>query len=352
MAREPAARFGIVPGGGPDGEARKRRAIMTRTLPDLDLSQSRVTIIMNAHSGKKDAEDRVAALRQRLGPAVKSLALRPVRSGSDIGRAAKAAVLEGSDVVAALGGDGTQSAVAGALAGTGAVMAVLPGGTFNYFARELGVETMDAAVEALLRGKVATRDLGSVNGRVFINNASFGLYPRILESREDIYRRWGRSRIAAYWSVLVGLRNLRRPMHLSVTVGDETRDFHTPLAFVARSAYQLESLGLEGAEAVRDGHFALFLAKGTSRLALIGASLRLAFGKMARGSDFDLVVSDSLLIETARPRRSVALDGEQERMTAPFRLQVLSGALRVIVPAQVAGDTPAAGRGDGGRGRA
>lgn len=319
---------------------------MAKIVSDLDLSQCRVTLILNAQSGKKDAKDHVAELRERIEPAVKELVLRPLQKGADIAKTARAAVNEGSDVIAAMGGDGTQSAVAGALAGSDAVMAVLPGGTFNYFARELGVETMEAATDALLGGKVAARHLGTVNDRVFINNASFGLYPRILMSREEIYSRWGRSRIAAYWSVLVALRNLRRPMHLSVTVDGATRDFHTPMAFVARSAYQLESLGLEGAEAVRDGHFALFLAKATSRLALVGASLRLAFGKMARGADFDLVVSDSLLIETELSRRIVAIDGEQARMVAPFRLDVLPDALKVIVPDKAPDDDAAEGGGD------
>lgn len=305
----------------------------------LDLKRCRVTVILNAKSGRKDAGARTDELRRRLGPAVGELILRPVRSGADIAPAARAAVARGSHVVAALGGDGTQSAVAGQLAGTSAAMAVLPGGTFNYFAREIGVETLDQALDALLAGKLARRDLGAVNDRIFINNASFGLYPRILESREVIYRRWGRSRIAAYGSVLVGLSGLRKPMHLTVTAGGARQDFHTPLAFVARSAFQLDHLGLEGAEAVRRGQFALFVAKGRTRRALVAAALRLAFGRMARGADFDLVVADTLTIETARRRRLVALDGEKAKMTAPFRLRVLPGALRVIVPSAGAAET-------------
>lgn len=297
----------------------------------LDLAQSRITLIVNAKAGKKDADARVAQIRDRLEPVARAFLLRPVE-GRDIARTARAAAQD-SDIVAGLGGDGTQSAVAGALAGTDAVMAVLPGGTFNYFARELGVETLDDALTAVAGGRVARRDLGSVNDRVFLNNASFGLYPQILKQREEIYRRWGRSRIMAYWSVLVALRDLRDPMHLTVTVDGAPRDVHTPLAFVARSAYQLETLGMDGAEAVREGHFALFIAKGKTRADLAGAALRLAMGKMARGADFDMVVSDDMEIETRNPRKLVALDGEKETMTSPFRLQVLHDALKVIVPA-------------------
>lgn len=304
---------------------------MATTIPGLDLARAKVTLIFNAQAGKQDADGRVKEIRARLEPAVGELVLRPVK-GSGIVGAAKAAVDDGSDVVAAFGGDGTQSAVADALAGSGAVMAPLPGGTFNYFARELGMETLEDALDALLAGRVTRRDVGTVNDRVFLNNLSFGLYPHILQRREAIYGRWGRSRLLAYWSVLLSLLDLRDPMHLSLTVDGHQRDIYTPLAFIARSAFQLESFGMDGAEAVRDGHFALFAAKGKSRRALIAASLRLALGKVARGEDFDMVISDEMLIETRRKRKLVAFDGEKERMSAPFHLVMHPGALKVVAP--------------------
>lgn len=319
------------------GPARERIAAdMTASLP-FDLSSARATLIVNGRAGRQDAGGALAGIRAALAPHLGELAVATVRKGGTIGDAARQAAQGGSQIVLAFGGDGTQNAVAGALAGTGAVMGVLPGGTFNYFARELGVETLETALAAIAGGRVIQRDLGAINGRIFLNNASFGLYPQILRRREDIYRRWGRSRLAAYWSVLVALRDLRAPMHLSVEIGADRVDFHTPLAFVARSAYQLETLGLDGADAVRAGHFALFIARGTSRRALMSAAVRLAMGKSVRGEDFELVVSDRLLIEPREARKLVALDGEKDRMDAPFRLRVLRGGLRVFAPADGTG---------------
>lgn len=300
----------------------------------LDLKAGKVALVLNGAAGRKDALAREDSLRRQIAPQVREFATYAFRKGTGIAAAARRAVTEGADVVVALGGDGTQSAVAGALAGTGAVMGVLPGGTFNYFARELGVgDTVEAAVDTLLAGQVRSMDLGEVNGRIFLNNASFGVYPEILERREAIYRRWGRSRVAAYWSVLLTLRDLRDPMHLSLTVDGERRDFHTPLAFAARSAFQLESLGLEGADAIRDGHFALFLAKGHKPRHLMAAAFRLAFGRVARGQDFELLVADDIEIATRSRHRLVAFDGEKERITGPFRLRIHRQALSVIVPA-------------------
>ncbi len=306
---------------------------MTQQVQSFDLSRRRMTLIVNTRSGREDADARIDGIRQRLEPLVRAFELRRPLHGGDILRTAQAAVEEGSGIVAVLGGDGSQSAVAGALAGSGAVMAVLPGGTFNYFAREVGVETLDGALDAIEGGRVLTRDLGSINERIFINNASFGFYPHVLIQREEVYRSWGRSRIAAYWSILLALRNLNDPMRLTVTVNGEAREVVTTLAFVARSAFQLESLGLDGAEAVRTGQLALFIARGRTRHALIAAMVRLGLGHSVQGEDFELIVSDAMVIASGAARRLVALDGEKERMSAPYRVMVLRDALQVFAPA-------------------
>jgi diacylglycerol kinase family enzyme len=306
---------------------------MTTSADVLDLSACKVALVLNGAAGKKDAHARIDHIRETLTPVVKELVTYAVRNGAAISAAAKRAVREQADIVVALGGDGTQSAVAGAIADSDAVIAVLPGGTFNYFARELGVgETLETALDTLLSGHVQSIDVGDVNGRLFLNNASFGVYPEILERREAIYRRWGRSRIAAYWSVLQTLRNMRNPMNLTVKVDGVTREFRTPLAFAARSAFQLESLDLDGVEAIRDGQFGLFVAKGHSPRELTAAALRLALGKVKRGEDFELLVSDEIIIKTRQPRPLLAFDGEKERMQGPFHLRVRRGALKVIVP--------------------
>lgn len=301
--------------------------------PDFDLSRLRATAIVNPGSGSKDAPEIEALLRAALEPRVAALDIRRCAEGGRLPGLARAAVREGAGLVLASGGDGTQAAVAGALAGSEVVMAVIPGGTFNYFARNIGAgETAEAAIDTILTGHPQRIDIGVIDERVFLNNVSFGIYPEILETREGVYSRWGRSRVAAYWSVLLALRNLRHPLRLTAHVAGEERHFETALAFVARNARQLEIFGLEGAEAVRAGNLAVLVAHATDAAGIMKGAFRMALGMSAEGSDFDLIETPELTVETRPARQYVACDGERVRMTGPFHLAVRHGALRVMVP--------------------
>ena len=314
-------------------------------IPDealLDLSRKRVCVIVNMGSGRKAGGDIAARLQQVLQDRAADVDIRRVEEGADLTDMARQAVEEGFDVVVAAGGDGTQAAVASALAGTDVAMAVIPGGTFNYFARDLGSgETVDEALKIFDAPQVRHVHVGDVNGMIFMNNISFGAYPEILKRRESIYRRWGRSRIAAYWSALVALWNLRHPLHLTVQAEGQEQHFTTALAFVAKSAYQLETFGLEGAERVREGHLALLIARARKPGPLIRAALRLAFGKTARYADFDLICADEMRIKANPPHEYVAHDGEKTWMDSPFDIRVRRNALKVLVPGGAGGQDKA-----------
>ena len=304
----------------------------------FDLSTARVAVILNSGSGKGDGSDIAQALEQQLRPASGHLdILRPAK-GQDLIRLASEAART-HDLVIAAGGDGTQAAVAQALADADSptVMGVIPGGTFNYFARDLGVgDTTAQAIQTLLNARVQQVSVGDMNGKVFLNNISLGAYPEILEKREAAYRRFGRSRFLAYWATLRALMDLRHPLHLTAHIGDETRHFDTALAFVAQSETQLETFGLEGADAVRRDKLPLFIAKAKGPLPLIRAALRLALGRTSKGEDFELIISDDFVIETDRATRHVAHDGERSRLPAPLTLTIRKDALRVLVPLEPA----------------
>lgn len=299
----------------------------------FDLSRTHVRAIVNMGSGRKAGDDIAARLRKTLSGRVARLDIQSTEKGADLTDMARKAVEDGVGLIVAAGGDGTQAAIATALAGTDVAMAVIPGGTFNYFARELGSgETVDEALRMFRAPRLRQVHVGDVNGMLFLNNISFGAYPEILRHRESVYRRWGRSRVAAYWSAMVALWNLRHPLTLTVQAEGQEHRFTTALAFVAKSAYQLEAFGLEGADSVRAGHLALLVAKAQRPGPLVRAALRLAFGKSARYADFDLVCADEMTIEARPAHEYMAHDGEKSWMDSPFHVHVRHNALKVLVP--------------------
>lgn len=243
------------------------------------------------------------------------------------------ALADEPEIVVAAGGDGTVMAVAGAMLGRGVPMAVLPLGTFNYFARGLGLsETPEQAAQEILAGHPHEIRIGQVNDRPFLNNASLGIYPAILRERETIYSRWGRFRAAAHWSVIKTFLRFRKPMRMTITADGRSDTRRSALVFVARSAFQLERFGIEGSEAIDDDRFAVLVARAATRRELFTMTFRLAIGKPLRGHDYDLLTPRELSIDTGRKRRLIAFDGEKARIRGPFRFRMSEEPLTIILP--------------------
>jgi diacylglycerol kinase family enzyme len=301
--------------------------------PDSEPARPDLCVILNPGSGKKKDRGVRGRIEAALARHPERFSLRAVPKGGDIAEEAERAVREGFGTLIAAGGDGTISAVAAVAHKHGRTIGVLPMGTFNYFARGLDLpEEIEDAVDLVASGITREIPVAEVNGKLFLNNASLGLYPAILQQREGTYRRWGRSRLAAHWSVLVTFMRFHRPLSLKVIVDGEPIRTRTPLAFVARSDYQLEVFGLDGVEDVRDGRFAVFLAPDSSRWGLLLFAIRLAWRSMEQGRDFDYFTGEKVDIETRSKARLVARDGERERMRSPFRFRVLEEPLKVIAP--------------------
>lgn len=295
-----------------------------------------VCIILNPKSGKKETKpaplDLCAMMRDAFGA---NCDIKEVSKTASPTELAKEAIREGYKTVVAAGGDGTIAGVANALMDTDVAMGVLPMGTFNYFSRGLGLpEDIPGAIETLGKSEPVPMHVGCVNGEIFLNNASLGVYPSILRERETLYKKWGRSRITAYWSVLSGLMGLKRPYDLTITVdGNTTIHKKTALAFVANSAYQLEAFSLDGADAVRKGSFAVYLTNATNWRQLIAHAMNLFRNTTEMGREFELLVGKDIKIEVARKKNMwIARDGEKERMSAPFVFDLRENALNVMVP--------------------
>lgn len=253
--------------------------------------------------------------------------------GRDIARAARTAVADGAELVVAGGGDGTISAVAGALAGTGAKLGVLPLGTLNHFARDLGIPSgLEEAARLIAQGAERRVDVGEVNGRVFVNNSAIGVYPLMVVDRDAQQQRLGRTKRVAM--AVAAARTLLRfsSRRLTLTVDDQTAAVDTPLLFVGNNAYRLEAPGAGTRERVDGGELCVFALRRKSRLGFCVATLRALFGRHRNADVARLDDVKRLRVDIARPHLTVANDGETERLAPPLDYRIRPNALRVIAP--------------------
>jgi diacylglycerol kinase family enzyme len=290
--------------------------------------------ILNGHSVHvQEAQAHIADMAGEYGVAPRVVV---TRRGDDIASVAASAVSEKHRPVVAGGGDGTVNAVAGKLAGTDIVLGVLPMGTLNHFARDVGVpRNLEAAVRNVFAGRVIEVDAGEVNGRIFVNNSGIGFYPHFVRQREELERRGHVKRVAFLLALSAVVRRyfrLRIRAHMDEA---EALEQVTPFLFVGNNRYQTSGLEIGTRSRLDSGRLWVCTAPRTGRGDWIGVALRTLFGG---ATDRELNVSEvkEIWVRPETPRVSVSTDGEVSIMDAPLHYRIRPRALRVIVPAREA----------------
>lgn len=305
---------------------------------------SRIDVIINHRSGALDKEAVAKHVSEYLTSRGVRCRVGVVRTGSELAAAVARAAAGDASIVAAGGGDGTVAAVATALLNTPKVLAVLPLGTFNYFARRIGVPLdLDAALEVLATGVAGRVSVGEVNGRVFLNNASIGLYPAVLRQRESTYRQLGRSRMASYLSVALVL--VRRPAFLSLQLRADADPLsrRTPLLFIGANAQQMASFAIPGGECLQSRRLAVYIARPLSVVRLWRLAVRAFFRGLYGASELEVICAREVDIALRWQRRiAVAMDGEVVVLDLPLRFRLRGDSLSVICGPAAAHTDPAA----------
>lgn len=258
-----------------------------------------------------------------------------------IGKLAREAVTrakQSNGIVVAAGGDGTINAVAQATLGSGCAFGVLPQGTFNYFSRTHGIPAETAqGMQILLHETPQPVQVGLVNDRIFLVNASLGLYPKLLEDRETWKQQLGRSRWVAFFAGVSTLLRGYRSLRLSIELRGKTHEVRTPTLFVGNNALQMEQLGFPEAKAIDAGELAGITLRPISRPMMLWLLLRGTFGQLA---DAEQVINFSFKRLTVRRSRGfgasrvkVAADGEIMWLTLPLEFRVSSEPLLLLRPA-------------------
>ena len=277
--------------------------------------------------GSADREQMIALFAARSIPAQ----FTSLRRGVDV-KALAAAERPGIALIAA-GGDGTVNCVANAVAGTDRAMGVLPAGTLNHFARDLGLPSdLEAAVDVIARGHCRRVDAGEVNGRIFVNNSSLGAYPRMVIDRERM-KQSGRNKWASL--VFASLRAFVRfhCLQIDLVAAGQEHTLTTPFLFVGNNRYTLDGLNTGRREHLDQAQLALYLAPGARRADVLRLALEALVGRVREDPVYvERLVPSFAVSARGRRRLRVALDGEVMHLTCPLRYRTLPGALQVLCP--------------------
>jgi len=250
----------------------------------------------------------------------------------DITAFTKRSMDSGFDAVVAAGGDGTINAVAAALVGTSIPLGIIPLGTLNHFARDLRIPfKLQEAARTVAEGKIHEIDVGEVNGHIFVNNSSIGLYPKAVRERNQEIVRLGRGKWPAMLdaSIRVFLRFPLITVRLESSEGRLTRT--TPFLFVGNNEYEMKLLRIGNRRSLERGELCTYLLKHTGRVAFMRILLMAVLG-MKHERDFAFMLSQQVQVQMRRRRIMVSTDGQLIMLDTPLHYRIRPKALLVFMP--------------------
>lgn len=304
--------------------------------------------VINAAAGSNDAETKRALIEAALhaGGRRAQLSFSSPAELPRIARDAVARALSTGAAVVAVGGDGTLNTVAQAAHAAGCAIGIVPQGTFNYFARSHGIAVDPTqAVHQLLGAAPQPVQVAGINDRIFLVNASLGLYPELLENREAYKARFGRSRWVALWAASVTLLRAQQHLRLHIEQGASVRDLRALTLFVGNNRLQLEQFGLQAPPAPAGASpgvsVTAVMVRPIGTVSMLGLMLRGAMGNLGDAESVEHFEFEHLVVRPRLPlgrrRVKVAFDGEVAMMRSPLDFRVLHKPLYLLKPVPDAG---------------
>lgn len=290
----------------------------------------KIAVIINAAAGSVRGQNlcqTVTAAFEQQGIQAQAVMAR----GDTQRRVARAFREEGFSVIVAGGGDGTVSAIAAELVGQEAALGVLPLGTLNHFACDLGIPMrLEDAVTLLCTGKPITVDVGVVNGLIFLNNSSLGLYADQVRIRQRWQPKIGKWPAMIFASLLM----LMRFPYLFITAefnGTRIRR-RCPMLVVSNNEYILAPGNLTQRERLDRGTLGLYLLQDVGRAGILRLVLHSLMYDLEEAASIESHRATEITVTLRRKRVKLALDGEIYRLAPPLRYRIMPGSLRVIAP--------------------
>lgn len=291
-----------------------------------------IEVIINSGSGSVLAGETERSLRERFIAHGIKANVHLAETGGEIVRLAAEVANGESEIIVAGGGDGTISSVANEVFRAGKILGVLPLGTLNNFSKDLGIpQSLEGAIKVIAKQHVERIDLAEVNGRLFINNSSIGLYPRMVRDRVEQQRLgYGKWR-AAFWA---WLRIFRLSPFLKVCIKLDGKEFlrKTPFVFVGNNEYEMDLYNIGRRPKLNDGKLSIYFLHREGRWGVTVLVFRTIFRRLKQWRDFEAVSTQEISISTRKKRLLVAFDGEVATMQTPLRYRILPKVLKILVP--------------------
>lgn len=291
-----------------------------------------IEVIINAGSGSVDCETVEKQLIELFEQNGATARIHLAKSGAEIIGLAKKAIAGDAQIIVGGGGDGTISAVASEVWKTTKTLGVLPLGTLNNFSKDLAIpQNLEEAVKIIAGNNVKEIDVGEVNGRIFVNNSSIGLYPHIVKRREAQQRLGHGKWRSAFWAAL---KILRRSPFFAVRLKNETgeRIVKTPFVFVGNGEYEMDFFNIGRRAKIDDGKLSVYFLHRSGRKGLFLLIARTLLGRLKQTGDFEEINVEEITFETRKRKILVAFDGEVETLHSPLYYKIHRKAMRVIVP--------------------
>jgi YegS/Rv2252/BmrU family lipid kinase len=287
-------------------------------------------MFFNPSSGAKTPPAELAALEQAANDA--GLEVVRVVPGLDCGALIRDRMREGLRLFVAAGGDGTINTVIQPLIHTDAIFGVIPAGTYNHFAKDLGIPlSWREALEVVINGVTKPVDTARINERFFVNNISMGLYPELVARREEKgrdYPRWKARLYAAFGT-------LQKYPHVAVTLDSEHHQevIRTHVLMISNNSYDLSRLGIEAPRlALEEGRLSVYWLPHMPRLALTRFVAHYLAGRVREAPGFRSFRTSRIKVDSSKRQLHIGVDGEVVTMPTPLLITIAPQSLSVKVP--------------------
>jgi len=287
-------------------------------------------MFFNPSSGVKTSPAELSALEQAASDA--GLEVVRVAHGLDCVSLIGDRMREGIRLFVAAGGDGTINSVIQPLIHTDAILGVIPAGTYNHFAKDLGIPlSWREALEVVVSGATRPIDTACINERFFVNNISMGLYPELVARREEKgrdYPRWKARLYAAFGT-------LQKFPHVAVTLDSEHHQevIRTHVLMISNNSYDLSRLGIEAPRlALEEGRLSVYWLPHMPRLALTRFVAHYLAGRVREAPGFRSFRTSRIKVDSSKQHLHIGVDGEVVTMATPLLITIAPQSLSVKVP--------------------